>query len=286
MQIIVKICIFALMDDINEIFNLTDKQPQPQAGSLLVAKPTVDDLCFKRSVIMMIDISSQAVTSQEGTDDLLMFQALADSLNNESMKASIQQVTFLTDQILQEQSQMDSLQVDPQLQKDLELCNSVLKDSKFSTLKLSEQLKLIKKQQELSNQFTTQVLEQQSMLSTSRSNIANNMRSLFRAYNELLTILTKIIKSQDEDIKMLITEIATIQSDSQTLVDQLNLCLVLERQQKELIDYMNKQNRNAYIYGNVVTTIPGLLVMAKGFADLAMSDADPVKVDATRSVVL
>lgn len=106
------------------------------------------------------------------------------------------------------------------------------------------------------------------------------MRSLFRAYNELLTILTKIIKSQDEDIKMLITEIATIQSDSQTLVDQLNLCLVLERQQKELIDYMNKQNRNAYIYGNVVTTIPGLLVMAKGFADLAMSGADPVKVDA------
>ena len=60
LQIIVKICIFALMDDINEIFNLTDKQPQPQAGSLLVAKPTVDDLCFKRSVIMMIDISSHS----------------------------------------------------------------------------------------------------------------------------------------------------------------------------------------------------------------------------------
>ena len=54
----------------------------------------------------------------------------------------------------------------------------------------------------------------------------------------------------------------------------------MERQQKELIDYMNKQNRNAYIYGNVVTTIPGLLVMVKGFADLAMSGADPVKVDA------
>lgn len=78
---------------------------------------------------------------------------------------------------------------------------------------------------------------------------------------------------------MLITEISAIQSDSQTLVDQLNLCLVLERQQKELIDYMDKQNRNAYIYGNVVTTIPGLLVMSKGFADLAMSGADPVKVD-------
>lgn len=77
---------------------------------------------------------------------------------------------------------------------------------------------------------------------------------------------------------MLITEISAIQSDSQTLIDQLNLCLVLERQQKELIDYMDEQNRNAYVYGNVVTTIPGLLVMSKGFADLAMSGTDPVKI--------
>ena len=60
LQIIVKLCIFALMDEINEIFNLTDKQPQPVAGSLLVAKPTVDDLCFKRSVIMMISISQHS----------------------------------------------------------------------------------------------------------------------------------------------------------------------------------------------------------------------------------
>ncbi len=42
---------------------------------------------------------------------------------------------------------------------------------------------------------------------------------------------------------------------------------------------LEKGMKNAYIYGNVVTTIPGLLVMAKGFADLAMSNADPVKVD-------
>ena len=49
---------------------------------------------------------------------------------------------------------------------------------------------------------------------------------------------------------------------------------------KEKTAYLEKRMKNAYIYGNVVTTIPGLLVMAKGFADLAMSNADPVKVDA------
>ncbi len=40
------------MDD---IFNLNDYQPVPQRGSLLVAKPTVDDDMFGRSVILVID---------------------------------------------------------------------------------------------------------------------------------------------------------------------------------------------------------------------------------------
>ena len=43
------------MKDFNEdIFNLNDKQLAPVAGSLLVAKPTVDDNCFGRSVILVI----------------------------------------------------------------------------------------------------------------------------------------------------------------------------------------------------------------------------------------
>ena len=79
---------------------------------------------------------------------------------------------------------------------------------------------------------------------------------------------------------MLITEISTIQSGSQTLVDQLNLCLVLESQQKEKTAYLEKRIKNAYIYGNITTSLPGLMIMAKGFVDLAMSGADPVKVDA------
>lgn len=46
------------MNDINDIFSLADKQPEPQRGSLIIAKPTVDDDCFARSVIVTINHSS------------------------------------------------------------------------------------------------------------------------------------------------------------------------------------------------------------------------------------
>lgn len=43
------------MKEINaDIFNLNDEQPQPIVGSMLVARPTVGDPCFGRSVIAMI----------------------------------------------------------------------------------------------------------------------------------------------------------------------------------------------------------------------------------------
>lgn len=38
-----------------DIFNLLDTQPEPSRGSLLVAKPTVEDFCFKRSVSVLVD---------------------------------------------------------------------------------------------------------------------------------------------------------------------------------------------------------------------------------------
>ena len=49
---------------------------------------------------------------------------------------------------------------------------------------------------------------------------------------------------------------------------------------KEKTAYLEKRIKNAYIYGNITTSLPGLMIMAKGFVDLAMSGADPVKVDA------
>lgn len=38
-----------------DIFHLNDKQPQPSRGSLLVAKPTVGDFFFKRSLVLIVD---------------------------------------------------------------------------------------------------------------------------------------------------------------------------------------------------------------------------------------
>ena len=44
------------MEELNlDIFNLLDSQPAPSRGSLLVAKPTVEDFCFKRSVTVLVD---------------------------------------------------------------------------------------------------------------------------------------------------------------------------------------------------------------------------------------
>lgn len=44
------------MEDLNlDIFNLLDNQPEPARGTLLVAKPTVEDFCFKRSVTVLVD---------------------------------------------------------------------------------------------------------------------------------------------------------------------------------------------------------------------------------------
>jgi len=49
--------IFAItMDELErDIFNLNDTQPMPTRGSLLVAKPTVGDFFFKRSVVAIVD---------------------------------------------------------------------------------------------------------------------------------------------------------------------------------------------------------------------------------------
>lgn len=38
-----------------DIFNLLDEQPTPSRGSVIVAKPTLADPHFKRSVVVLID---------------------------------------------------------------------------------------------------------------------------------------------------------------------------------------------------------------------------------------
>ncbi|MBR5685578.1 MAG: YqgE/AlgH family protein [Muribaculaceae bacterium] len=38
-----------------DIYHLNDEQPQPSRGSLLVAKPTVGDFFFRRSLVLIVD---------------------------------------------------------------------------------------------------------------------------------------------------------------------------------------------------------------------------------------
>ena len=47
------------MKENDDIFHLTDKQPEPKRGALLIAKPTVDDTCFSRSVIVAVNHSER-----------------------------------------------------------------------------------------------------------------------------------------------------------------------------------------------------------------------------------
>ena len=57
---------FVMMKRLEELFNLHDTQPEPAPGSLLVARPTVEDSCFKRSVILVVD------HGEEGTMGLIL----------------------------------------------------------------------------------------------------------------------------------------------------------------------------------------------------------------------
>lgn len=71
--------IFAIeMEDLNlDIFNLLDSQPMPSRGSLLVAKPTVEDFCFKRSVTLIVDNDDE-----EGTMGLIVNRPTLITLEN------------------------------------------------------------------------------------------------------------------------------------------------------------------------------------------------------------
>lgn len=47
------------MEEISvDIFNLFDEQPAVSRGNVIVAKPTVEDACFKRSAIVLVDHDS------------------------------------------------------------------------------------------------------------------------------------------------------------------------------------------------------------------------------------
>ena len=93
-------------------------------------------------------------------------------------------------------------------------------------------------------------------------------------YNKQSTILLKIAKSQSEDIKELIEVITSTQNETANLQNQLDLCYSLEKKLQEECDYYKKRSKNSYIYGNIVTPLPGLLIMTYGFIEMGKGNTD------------
>lgn len=73
---------------------------------------------------------------------------------------------------------------------------------------------------------------------------------------------------------MLIEEISSAQEDTTTLTAQLDLCIALEKKQREEIDFLKRKDKNAYIYGNVLTPLPGLMLMTYGFIEMGKGNTD------------
>ncbi|MGM9804224.1 MAG: YqgE/AlgH family protein [Muribaculaceae bacterium] len=42
------------MNETDDIFHFTDDEPEPRRGCVMIAKPTVNDLCFGKSVIVLV----------------------------------------------------------------------------------------------------------------------------------------------------------------------------------------------------------------------------------------
>lgn len=59
----------------DDIFNFSDRSPDPVSGSLLIAKPPMDDLFFRRSVVLMVEhdkaTGSMGVVLNFPTDNML-----------------------------------------------------------------------------------------------------------------------------------------------------------------------------------------------------------------------
>lgn len=89
-----------------------------------------------------------------------------------------------------------------------------------------------------------------------------------------MTIIQKIHVSEQEDIALVIKEISAINNDAELLKAQLSVCLALEQKQKEEIDYLKNKDKNSYIYGNIITPLPGLMLMTYGFIEMGKGNTD------------
>ena len=190
---------------------------------------------------------SQAATSQEETDDLQIFQQWATDLSQPSLNSKIGQPSLNPSSLNESQNSIESNQNSTE-----QTLDSMSVEELFTKCEetLTQQEAIIKR------------------LTLTSENLEKDLINLTIEYNNLKNSLAQMkeaLISNKDDTSFMIRELGKLLDEIVAL--------------KEKTAYLEKRMKNAYIYGNVVTTIPGLLVMSKGFADLAMSGADPVKVD-------
>lgn len=175
------------------------------------------------------------VSAQEDLSDLEEFQELANSLSQESYKQEMIQIKLLTSLLLQELQQNPQPDMDQSLLESLKTCEKIMKSSQYQQMKLSEQLKVIRESQKLSNQLIQAYMKRQEMLSTTQLNALKITNDLLIHYRKLLEILQKIIKSQSEDTQLVIQEIQNALSDSIYLKQELDVVNILANKQSEEI---------------------------------------------------
>ena len=183
------------------------------------------------------------VSAQEDLSDLEEFQELANNLSQESYKQEMIQIKSLTSLLLQVLQQNPQQDMDKSLLESLKNCETIMKSSQYQQMKLSEQLKVIRESQKLSNQLIQVYMKQQEMLSTTQLNALKITNDLLIHYRKLLEILQKIIKSQSEDTQLVIQEIQNALSDSVSLKQELDLAKVLADKQAEEINALKKRGK-------------------------------------------
>ena len=205
-------------------------------------------------VLVSLFVFVSPVFAQEDTLVLDELQELANNLSMESYSQEIQQIQYLTNLILQQMNSIPQQNTTEQLLKDLNDYSELMKSDNFVSIKLSEQLKILKNSQKCSMNLIHNFLIDQNMLSMWQSENLKNMNELLNHYNNLQGILLKIIKSQNEDTKLAIEQLTESIQDLNNLKFQLDLCQSLANKQAEEINYLNKQ-KNGLKRARIATAI-------------------------------
>ena len=195
-------------------------------------------LALVLSLLFALPVFAQAATS-----DFQELQELASNLSQESYQQEMTQIRSLTALVLQDIQQSQLQPLDSSLLQSLERCEKRMSSSEYRSMKLSEQLKVIKESQSLSMQLIQNYLTQQEMLSTLRLSTLSNMKSLLSHYDKLLEILQKIIKSQTEDVRAVVQEIASANEATEHLKSNLTLCQALAEKQAEEIKFREREHK-------------------------------------------